>query len=131
MLVLRKQACIRIISGVTFFPGLNGEIPEKILQNETFKQEVELGVMEILSKEKGIEKEQAKVEEVDEQIVASVLSAKPNNAIKLVRNTLKIKTIEALAEKETRQPVLAAIEEQRKLLFVELKVEPKKEEEKF
>ena len=98
----------------------------------SFQQEVELGIMEILSKDKGfVEIEQPKIDDIDEQIVSAVLASKSNQAIKLVRNTLKIKTIEALAERETRPPVLAAIEEQRKLLFVELKTEPKKEEEKF
>lgn len=132
MIVLRKQPCVRIIGGVTFFPGLNGDVPEKVMKEISFQQEVELGIMEILSKDKGfVEIEQPKIDDIDEQIVSAVLASKSNQAIKLVRNTLKIKTIEALAERETRPPVLATIEEQRKLLFVELKTEPKKEEEKF
>jgi len=130
MIVLRKQACVRIIGGVTFFPGLNGDIPEKVLQEDSFQKEVELEIMEIISMDKGVEKEQVKIDDVDGQIIKVILASKPNQAIKLVRNTLKLKTIEALAESETRQSVLAAIEEQKKVLFVPLK-EENKEEDKF
>ena len=80
--------------------------------------------------DKGVEKEQVKIDDVDGQIIKVILASKPNQAIKLVRNTLKLKTIEALAESETRQSVLAAIEEQKKVLFVPLK-EENKEEDKF
>jgi hypothetical protein len=120
MIVQRKQACIRIIDGVTFFPGLNGDIPDSILTNDSFKLEVEHGIMQIISqKNYGTDTAKTPINEPDMGIVDAIIRAKTNDALRMVRNTLKIATILALKEKEKRQVVLDEISKQELLLTKE------------
>jgi hypothetical protein len=132
MLVLRKAANVRIIEGVYLYPGVNGNVPKSLLQNESFNEEVELGILQLMSQDDEEEKIKTTADVPDEGVIMAILKAKSGEAIKLVRNTLKIKTIDALAEKETRGPVLDAIRAQQQLLFVPPKEEKKdKKEETF
>jgi hypothetical protein len=116
MLVLRKQPSVRIIDGVNIYPGLNGDVPERLMQNDSFQFEVKHGIMEIMSQNKGAGVDKSLVDRPDEGVIEAVLKAKTGEALKMVRNTLKIATILELKKKEKRPSVLDEICNQEILL---------------
>lgn len=116
MVVLRKQANVRILDGIFIYPGINGNVPESIMKNESFQDEVKHGIMEIISQTNHGEVQQSKIDEPDLGTISAILKSKTGEAIKLVRNTLKLATILELEKQETRPAVLTEITEQKKAL---------------
>lgn len=132
MIVLRKSPCVRILEGCFIYPGLNGNIPDALAENESFKKEVELGIMSIHSKNKTVPMDERgssehptpdridAIDKPDEDVIQAVLDTKKADAaVRLVKDILKVATVMKLSEVETRPSVKAALGRQLEILTKE------------
>ncbi len=129
MIVLRTQASVRIIAGVTFYPGMNGNIPTKVKEDDSFKSELELGYMKVIDDKPATETKSALaipsgpnpdredvIDKPDKDLVDAILGSTPKKAIELVKDTLKVATLLEAQKLEKRGSVVAALSDQIEVL---------------
>jgi hypothetical protein len=129
VIVLRTQPCVRIIEGSTFYPGMNGNIPTKLRENDSFKAELDLGYLKIidgkpaevplgdLSIPSGPRPDRSDtIEKPDKDLVDAIVSSSPKKAIELIKDTLKVATLLEVQKVEKRGSVVAALSDQIEVL---------------
>lgn len=128
MIVNNKESGVRIFpynKGNTresffLFPGVNGNVPEGVGEHPDFKEQVEVGLLEIIETKKDVKidpaRENMKPDMVakiaDLDVVETILGMKEAAAAALINDIVKEPTLQLLKNKEVRGPVLAAIEKQ-------------------
>jgi hypothetical protein len=118
MIINRKRPNVLMVQtkseSIYLYPGLNSNVPEEMRDHPTVKEQVELGYMEIVeSKAKDVEEKRGVlVDDVDEEVIETILKTEAKGAAKLVKSVLKLVTLESLKAKETRSSVLKVISAQ-------------------
>ena len=101
-------------------PGVNGEVPEAVADNEMFKEQHELGLITIITTKKPapIDPTRASVKPdrlavvPDNDVVEAVLEMTEEKALALVVDIVKRATLIVLKAKEKRASVIQAVEKQ-------------------
>jgi len=101
-------------------PGVNGEIPEAVADNEMFKEQVELGLLKIIKTKKPatVDPTRANVKAdrlavvPDNDVVEAILEMNEEQALALVFDVVKRATLIVLKAKEKRASLVQAVEKQ-------------------
>lgn len=135
MIIKRTRANIRIIRGITFYPGTNkvSDADGESLQNdESFLREIEAGYLQIVDAKRSArivedddEKDIGKSVNEAQDFADEVSNIRASDAISIIKDTLRVDFLEALEKIETRKSVLRAVSNQ----IEELTEEEEKEEE--
>jgi hypothetical protein len=129
VIVLRTQPCVRIINGTTFYPGMNGNVPTALKENDSFKAELEFGYLKIIDDKPAdlIRSDLAipsgpnpdrsdTIEKPDKDLVDAIVGSSPKKAIELIKDTLKVATLLEAQKIEKRGSVVAALSDQIEVL---------------
>lgn len=125
MIVLRNTPCVRIIAGTVFYPGMNGNIPIALKDDDSFKSEIETGQMKIIDDKPAtaIKSDLAipsgpnpdrsdTIEKPDRDLVDAIIGSSSRKAIELIKDTLKVATLLEVQKTEKRGSVVAALSDQ-------------------
>lgn len=102
------------------FPGVNGEVPEAVMDDKMFKEQVELDLLKIITPKKAIPVDATRAtmspdniaKVPDNDVVAVMLELDERKALTLLADIVKRPTLVALKAQERRGNVAAAIEKQ-------------------
>jgi hypothetical protein len=109
-----------IVQHFFMLPGVNGEVPESVADNEMFKEQRELNLMAIIATKKPTPVDPTRMTlkpdriavVPDNDVVAAVLEMDEKKALALIPDIVKRATLVVLKAQERRASIIQAIEKQ-------------------
>lgn len=134
MIIVSKEVCVMVLSGINIFPGVNefgSEDSKKLEKDKLFEKFVESGRFDLLDveNEDSEDEDESVTLESERPIIKTVTSANIEDAKEIIEELYIVEDLEAILDAEkagkNRKKVITAVKKQ----IENLTKEPEEEEE--